>query len=62
MAVGSKADDLETNPHFFSKTVTGDLTKAVVNTSADHAKCIATGSDPVEFTSQAPQFCLVVSG
>ena len=64
MAVGSKADsELTKNVYFYDETVTGDLKKDVVNeTDSGHDKCIATGSDPVAFTSQAPQFCLVVSG
>lgn len=53
---------LNQNPVFFSEIVTGDLTKPVVHTDPNHDKCIATGSDPLPFTSQAPQFCLVVSG
>ena len=39
--------------------VSGDLTKDAVT---DVDTCWATGSDPQAFTSQAPQFCLTVSG
>ena len=55
----SRADSI-----FHSKTASGDLTRPTVdNTSIPQTNnCEATGSPPVAFTSQAPQFCLGVSG
>ena len=49
---------LDRNLNFNSKTITGDLKKPVT----EDRTCVATESEPVAFTSQAPQFCLVVSG
>ena len=49
--------------------VTGDLTKPVDNsvatgfgTDMDHCIALGPGSKPIPFSSNAPQFCLVVSG
>ena len=47
---------------FFNNDIalTGDLTVAAVTDNPE--TCYATGSPPEPFTSQAPQFCLSVSG
>ena len=44
--------------YFQSTTITGALDKPIPN----DGKCWATKQPPVKFVSQAPQFCLVVSG
>ena len=50
-------EDADT-PTFFSKCATGDLTKPVT----EDTSCLVTGEAPISFTSQAPQYCLAVSG
>ena len=50
-------EDADT-PIFFSKCATGDLTKPLL----EDTNCLVTGEAPLQFTSQAPQYCLAVSG
>ena len=52
------ASALEWSDVFLSKTITGPLDEA----TTEDLTCQATGSLSEPFTSQAPQFCLAVSG
>ena len=62
LATAALAND--PNPYFFNLTATGDdLTKPVVNEEGmDYCVALGPGSEPIKFSSNAPQFCLVVSG
>lgn len=61
LATAALANDA--NDYFFNLDATGPLTEPVKNADGmDYCVALGPGSVPIKFESNAPQFCLVISG